>query len=99
MEKQSSIAIIDHFMELDDPLLNRKKEHLLIDIVTITICVVICGADDCVAISQFGVSRESWLKTFLKLPNGIASHDTFGRVFSLISPEKSQMCFRNWVQS
>ncbi|MCP4459416.1 MAG: ISAs1 family transposase, partial [Cytophagales bacterium] len=81
------------------PRLNRKKEHLLIDIVIITICAVICGADDWVAISQFGVARESWFKTFLKLPNGIASHDTFGRVFSLISPEKFQTCFRNWVQS
>ncbi len=83
MKTKSSVAIIDHFMELDDPRLNRKKEHLLIDIVTITICAVICGADDWVAISQFGVARESWFKTFLKLPNGIASHDTFGRVFSL----------------
>lgn len=99
MKKESSVAIIDHFLKLDDPRLNRKKEHLLIDIVTITICAVICGADDWVAISQFGVARESWFKTFLKLPNGIASHDTFGRVFSLISPEKFQMCFRNWVQS
>ncbi len=99
MKAESSVAIIDHFMELDDPRLNRKKEHLLIDIVTITICAVICGADDWVAISQFGVARESWFKTFLKLPNGIASHDTFGRVFSLISPEKFQTCFRNWVQS
>ncbi len=70
MKTESSVAIIDHFMGLDDPRLNRKKEHLLIDIVTITICAVICGADDWVAILQFGVARESWFKTFLKLPNG-----------------------------
>ena len=65
MEKESSVAIIDHFMELDDPRLNRKKEHLLIDIVTITICAAICGSDDWVAISQFGVAKKSWFKTFL----------------------------------
>ena len=99
MEEESSVAIIDYFMELDDPRLNRRKEHLLIDIVTITICAVICGSDDWVAISQFGVAKKSWFKTFLELPNDIPSHDTFGRVFALISPEKFQMCFRNWVQS
>lgn len=99
MKKESSIAIVDHFMELDDPRMDRKKEHLLIDIVIITICAVICGADDWVSISKFGVAKQSWFKTFLKLPNGIASHDTFGRVFSLISPEEFQKCFRNWVQS
>lgn len=99
MEKESSVAIIDHFLELEDPRLNRKKDHLLIDIVTITICAVICGADDWVAISKFGIAKQMWFKTFLKLPNGIASHDTFGRVFSLISPEKFQTCFRNWIES
>ena len=99
MGKESSVSIIDHFLELDDPRVNRKKEHLLIDIVVITICAVICGSDDWVSISQFGVVKQSWFQTFLKLPNGIASHDTFGRVFSLISPEKFQTCFRNWVQS
>ena len=52
MEKESSVSIIDHFMELDDPRISRKKEHRLIDIVTITICAVICGADDWVSISN-----------------------------------------------
>ena len=99
MEKESSVAIIDHFLELEDPRLNRKKDHLLIDIVTITICAVICGADDWVAISKFAIAKQMWFKTFLKLPNGIASHDTFGRVFSLISPEEFQKCFRNWIES
>ena len=99
MAKEARVSIMDHFLELDDPRISRKKEHLLIDIVAITICAVICGADDWVSISKFGVAKQSWFKTFLKLPNGIASHDTFGRVFSLISPEGFQMCFRNWVQS
>ena len=95
MAKEARVSIMDHFLELDDPRISRKKEHLLIDIVAITICAVICGADDWVSISKFGVAKQSWFKTFLKLPNGIASHDTFGRVFSLISPEGFQMCFRN----
>ena len=99
MGKESGVSIVDHFLGLEDTQMNRKKEHLLIDIVTITICAVICGSDDWVSISQFGVARQSWFKTFLKLPNGIPSHDTFGRVFSLLSSEKFQKCFRNWVQS
>ena len=59
MLKESRVSIIDHFLELDDPRMNRKKDHQLIDIVVITICAVICGSDDWVAISQFGVVKES----------------------------------------
>jgi predicted transposase YbfD/YdcC len=60
---------------------------------------VICGAEGWVDIENFGKSKKSWLKTFLELPNGIPSHDTFGRVFSLIDPEEFQESFQSWVQS
>jgi predicted transposase YbfD/YdcC len=97
--KKSSATIFEHFAGLEDPRIDRTRDHLLIDIIVITICGVICGADDWVGIEKFGKSKKDWFKTFLKLSNGIPSHDTFGRVFSLLSPEKFQSCFRNWIQS
>jgi predicted transposase YbfD/YdcC len=65
----------------------------------IAICGVICGADDWVAIERFGQAKIDWFKTFLELPNGIPSHDTFGRVFGLLDPEQFQQSFLNWVQA
>ena len=93
-----SVSIVDHFSNLTDPRIDRKKEHKLIDIVVIGICAVIC-ADDWVAIESFGKAKYKWLDTFLELPNGIPSHDTFGRVFSLINPFEFRNCFVNWIQS
>ena len=65
----------------------------------IAVCGSICGADNWVAIAEFGRAKTDWLKTFLALPNGIPSHDTFGRVFARISPWHFQDCFTAWVQS
>ena len=73
--------------------------HRLIDILMIAVCGSICGADNWVAIAEFGRAKTDWLKTFLALPNGIPSHDTFGRVFARISPWHFQDCFTAWVQS
>jgi predicted transposase YbfD/YdcC len=92
-------ALVDHFSAIPDPRLDRQKRHKLIDILTIAICAVICGADDWVAVEAFGKARLNWLKTFLELPNGIPSHDTFGRVFSLLPPEELQGCFLNWIRA
>jgi len=91
--------IEEHFGTVKDPRIDRSKEHNLIDIISIAICAVICGAEGWVDIENFGKSKEIWLKTFLELPNGIPSHDTFGRVFSLIEPEEFQKSFQGWVQS
>ncbi len=79
-------GIIEHFSSLPDPRIERCKKHKLIDIIFITIAAVICGAEDWEDIEEFGAIREDWLKTILELPNGIASHDTFNRVFSLLDP-------------
>jgi len=92
-------TISDHFASLKDPRTPDKIEHLLIDIVTIAICAVICGADGFIEIADYGKAKYDWFKGFLKLPNGIPSHDTFGRVFSLISPNEFQRCFQNWIQT
>ena len=99
MSDPPAAHLIDHFSQIPDPRLDRKKRHLLIDILVISICGGICGADDWVAIEAFGHAKHDWFKTFLRLPNGIPSHDTFGRVFSLISPEAFQECFSQWIQA
>lgn len=72
---------------------------MLVDIVSIAILAVICGADDWVAVSDFGKTKESWLRSFLSLPNGIPSHDTFGRVFSLLDPTEFSQGFSRWISS
>src|SRR5215510_14808583 len=93
-----TFTIIEHFDTLEDPRIERTKLHLLIDIVTITICAVICGADGPSDIEQYGHEKYEWLKTFLSLPNGIPSHDTFGRVLARIDPTHFQSCFLRWMQ-
>lgn len=92
-------GIMEHFGTIPDPRIERKKLHKLHDIIFITIAAVICGADDWDDIEDWGNLKLDWLKTMLELPNGIPSHDTFNRVFSLIDPEAIQKSFTSWVQS
>lgn len=84
--------------KVKDPRIDRTKRHKLIDILNIAILAVICGADSWVDVEMFGNSKIEWLKTFLELPNGIPSHDTFGRVFALINPEEFEKGFMEWVK-
>jgi predicted transposase YbfD/YdcC len=90
---------VEHFAVLEDPRAESKRRHKLIDIVVIAVAAGLCGADDGVAIADFGRSREAWLRRFLELEGGIPSHDTFGRVFSLLAPAEFEACFRAWVAS
>lgn len=92
-------SIMEHFGSLPDPRLDRKKLHKLQDIIFITIGAVICGCDTWEDIEEWAEIREDWLKTILELPNGIPSHDTINRVFSLIDPQAFQQCFVEWVKS
>jgi hypothetical protein len=93
MPKKPLESIEEHFGKVNDPRRDRTKEHKLMDIIAIAICAVICGAEGWVDIENFGNNKIVWLKTFLELPNGIPSHDTFGRVFSLIDAQEFQARF------
>ncbi len=79
--------------------MERTKYHQLLTMITIALCAVICGADTWVDVEEFGNAKRAWLETFLELPNGIPSHDTFGCVFARLNPEQFQACFLSWVQA
>ncbi len=80
--EESTFTII--FSSLKDTRIDRTKLHNLLDIILLSICAVLCGAETWIDIAEFGQARQDWLKTFLRLPDGIPSHDTIGRVFSMI---------------
>jgi predicted transposase YbfD/YdcC len=98
VEQNPAATIAEHFSELEDPR-RYNRRHLLHDIIVIAICAAICGADDWVAVEDFGCAKQSWFGKFLELPHGIPSHDTFGDVFSLLDPEQFRRCFIQWVQA
>ena len=97
MTKKKRVSLLEHFSVIQDPRIDRRKEHKLIDIITIAILAVICGADAWTSVEEFGKAKYDWLSSFLELPNGIPSHDTFGRVFALLSAKAFQECFQRWV--
>jgi predicted transposase YbfD/YdcC len=99
MGKQPNASIGQHFANLEDPRVERTKRHKLLDILVIAICAVVCGADDWVAIQEFGEAKLDWFKEFLDLPNGIPSHDTFGRVFARLNADQFHTCFMNWIMA
>jgi predicted transposase YbfD/YdcC len=89
----------EYFIQVKDPRVERTRWHLLVDIITIAILAVIAGAQGWEDIEEYGLNKKEWLSTFLELPFGIPSPDTFRRVFERINPKEFEQCFREWVQS
>jgi len=93
MRTTPATAIHLHFASLEDPRIDRTKQHHWLDILTIARCATMCGADSWGEMEAFGHAKRAWLGTFLALPNGISSHDTFGRVFAVLDPVQFQQGF------
>lgn len=99
MESPAPQTLLEHFANLTDPGIERRKLHKLIDILVIAICATICGAETWDEFEIFGKAKYTWFKSFLELPNGIPSHDTFSRVFARLDTHEFQHCFLQWVRS
>jgi predicted transposase YbfD/YdcC len=97
MTAPTDLALTRHLAALPDPRVDRTKKHLLGDILLITLCATIAGADSWPEVERFGRVRLSWLQQFLKLPNGIPSHDTFRRLFARIDPKAFNRCMADWM--
>lgn len=89
--------LLDYFTDVTDPRVERTKLHKLEDILSIAICATICGAEGWYEMAFFGQCKQPWLETFLELPNGIPSDDTFRRVISAIKPDEFEACFQRWT--
>jgi predicted transposase YbfD/YdcC len=92
-------SIVEHFRTLEDPRIERTKKHNLLDILVIALCTLLTGGEGFQDMELFGKSKRAWLQTFLALPHGIPSHDTFGRVFARLNPRRFQACFLSWSQA
>lgn len=90
---------IKYFAQMDDFRQLGKVKHKLVNIIAITIAAVICGCENWYEIQDFGQQKESWLKTFLDLPNGVPLHDTYRRFFMRINPKKLAQCFMEWIRA
>src|ERR1044071_6322116 len=99
MAEPVSASIVEHFHTLEDPRLARTRKHNLLDILVIALCTLLTGGEGFQDMALFGQTKRAWLQTFLALPHGIPSHDTFGRVFARLHPQRFQACFLAWTRA
>ena len=92
-------SIKKYFARLPDPRVRGRTRHLLLDIVVLAICGVIANCDDCPDIALFARKRQAWFRRFLRLPNGVPSHDTFERVFACLDPAAFERCCIAWLRA
>ncbi len=92
-------SLLAHFQDIVDPRVERTRDHELGDILVIAICTLLCGGEGFNDMEDFGHAKEEWFRTFLRLPGGIPTHDTFNRVFSAMDPKSFLDCFQRWTQS
>ncbi len=97
MDANAPDGLLRWFGDLEDPRPGHNVMHRLSDMLAIAILAVLCGADSWVDVATFGRCKLDWLRTFLSLPHGIPSHDTFGRVFGRLNPMQFEKCFMNWM--
>lgn len=97
MNEHENAWIGKAFAGWEDPRQAMKQRHKFVDVLVIAICAAICGADDWESVATFGRAKERWFRTFLALPKGIPSHDTFWRIFRWLDPEQFQACFLRWM--
>jgi len=96
MSSLKSARLHEHFAELTDPR-RREVTYPLINVVSIAVCAVNCGADDFVAIAKFGETKREWLAGFLDLKDGIPSHDRFNAILAAIKPAEFEKCLLSWI--
>src|SRR6516225_1848065 len=99
MQTHPELSLIEHFKTLNDPRVDRTKDHELIDVLVIAVCCLLCGGEGFNDMEDFGKAKHEWFKTFLELGHGIPSHDTFNRVFQALDPKQFLDCFLSWTQS
>ena len=99
MTERAHLSLMDHLGEVADPRVLRTQRHELLDILAVALCAVTGGADHWTEVVEFGESKRAWFATFLKLPRGIASHDTFARVFRLIDADALERVCHQWLAS
>ena len=99
MQAAALKIFVQHFSDLGDPRIDRKRLHNLFEIIVMAVVAVICGCESFCDIEEFGKTREKWFKSFMALQNGIPSHDTFNRVFALLDPKELEKCFISWMRS
>lgn len=99
METTLEVSFLDYFKELEDPRSERNRDYTMSEILFVTLCAAVCGAEGWQDIEDFGKAKIDYLRRFLPYKNGIPSDDTYRRFFRAIDPKKFQELFRNWVQS
>lgn len=98
MDVEAPQALLRLFDQVEDPHVERSRLHLLTDILVITLCAVLCGADTWTEVALYGRAKRDWLGIFLEPPHGIPSHDPFGRVFALMNPDPRECGFLSGMQ-
>jgi predicted transposase YbfD/YdcC len=96
---QPHASLMEHLKGLPDPRINRTKDHELVDLLVIAICTLLCGGESFYDMEDFGKAKRDWFATFLRLPHGIPSHDTFNRLFVRLDPVSFRECFMRWTES
>jgi hypothetical protein len=91
------VSILEFFQELEDPRCAVNRHHLLGDLIVICVLAVLAGADGPKAIGIWANAHYDWLKGFLRLPFGVPSHDTIGRLLATLKPQAFQRCFQGWI--